>query len=514
MTSGISTPAIARGVHEPRASSRPTLWLLAVFVLSRVGYWLAGVRFDARPLATFFQVLDLDLLRHRLLESIFYLHVQPPAFDVLIGVLLKLFPDSYALALHVLYAAMMLGTGFLLFRLMLALNVAENLALGLAALYLASPGVVLYENFALYEVPIAFLLTASAYLLFRYFRALEMHTPDRQAWANALLWTLFLLLMLRNHFHLLYFVLVFGILIWASPGARRPLFLAGLLPLVLIFGLFFKNWLLFGQFASSTWLGMNASVVTLHNLTPEEGEDLVRRGLISPMSLIPAGAPLGPYKPYIVWPQPTGIPALDEEVTSTNSVNFNHKAIIQIQKAYMRDSLVTLREVPRAYGRSLLYAWFAYFLPPSDFPFFDLNRPKIAVLDRLVNLVFFGQFKDASNRKELRALHAQGESLSLVLYTGTFLLIGLPALFLFGVGNLWKEIREKRAPRARLALLLFVLFNILYLTLVSNLLSSFETNRYRFPIDGFFLILLGMALEAIWRGARSRKVLREQQVPE
>ena len=62
-----------------------------------------------------------------------------------------------------------------------------------------------------------------------------------------------------------------------------------------------------------------------------------------------------------------------------------------------------------------------------------------------------------------------------------------------------------------LALLLFVLFNILYLTLVSNLLSSFETNRYRFPIDGFFLILFGMAVETVRRWwQRPRKTVYEQ----
>jgi hypothetical protein len=277
---------------------------------------------------------------------------------------------------------------------------------------------------------------------------------------------------------------------------------AGVLPLALIFGLFVKNWVLFGQFASSTWLGMNASVVTLHNLTPEEGDDLVRRGLISPMSLIVAGTPLDQYKPYIAWPAPTGIPVLDEEVTSTHSINFNHKALLEIQRIYLRDSLVTLRVMPRTYGRSLLYAWFAYFLPPSDFPNFDLNRPKINGLDRMVNIVFFGQFKDASDRKELRALHAQRENVALVLYTGTFLLIGLPALWLYGVGRLWRDLRRKRGDGATTALLLFLLFNILYLTMVSNLLSSFETNRYRFPIDGFYLILFGMAVDSArhwWR---------------
>jgi hypothetical protein len=39
-----------------------------------------------------------------------------------------------------------------------------------------------------------------------------------------------------------------------------------------------------------------------------------------------------------------------------------------------------------------------------------------------------GQFKYTSDRKDLRAIAAQGGKLSLILYTGIFLLIGLPAL--------------------------------------------------------------------------------------
>ena len=54
-------------------------------------------------------------------------------------------------------------------------------------------------------------------------------------------------------------------------------------------------------------------------------------------------------------------------------------------------------------------------------------------------------------------------------------------------------------PEATAVLLAFMLLNIFYLTAVTNLLSSFENNRYRFQIDGFFLILLGIALEQIRR---------------
>ena len=39
-----------------------------------------------------------------------------------------------------------------------------------------------------------------------------------------------------------------------------------------------------------------------------------------------------------------------------------------------------------------------------------------------------------------------------------------------------------------------MLFNIFFVTGVANTLSSFENNRYRFPLDGYFVTLFGMAV--------------------
>jgi hypothetical protein len=58
------------------------------FGASRAAAYAAGVRFDSSPLAFCWQLVDPDLLRTRLLESLFYLHGQPPLFNLYLGVLL------------------------------------------------------------------------------------------------------------------------------------------------------------------------------------------------------------------------------------------------------------------------------------------------------------------------------------------------------------------------------------------------------------------------------------------
>ena len=58
--------------------------MAAVFVVSRIAYFLAGVRFDITFFEWGWQCLDPELLTNRLLESCYYLHSQPPLFNLFI----------------------------------------------------------------------------------------------------------------------------------------------------------------------------------------------------------------------------------------------------------------------------------------------------------------------------------------------------------------------------------------------------------------------------------------------
>jgi hypothetical protein len=462
-----------------------------LFVLSRLGYYLLGVRFDARPILHYYQFVDPELLKHRLIESMYYLHVQPPGLNIYTGIALKLFPVSYPIALHIAHLVLGLAICWLVYYLMRAFNVNRWIAFALTAWFTVSPGVVLFENYMLYEYVVCFLLAAAAASLWRY--AAGNSLPCLLLFFALLL----ALVLFRNMFHLIYVVAILAALAYVSKGRRQRILLAGALPLLVVVGLYTKNWILFGSFSGSTWLGMNMDTITAHQLTSRESSDLVNLGVISPVSLLDLGSPIELYRPYIQMPARTGIPVMDECVTSTGATNFNCLAFFQVQRAYTRDGLALLRNYPIVYLRSLQAAWFTYFLPAGDFPFFDLNRPRIQALDRFWNVVFFGQFEDASDRKQLRRLAEQGARVSLVLHAGVFLLIGLPALWMWGVTYLVRGLHRKTLDRSSAILIGFLLFNIAYLTAIANLLSSFENNRYRFPFDAFYVVLLGLALQQL-----------------
>ena len=66
---------------------------------------------------------------------------------------------------------------------------------------------------------------------------------------------------------------------------------------------------------------------------------------------------------------------------------------------------------------------------------------------------------------------------------------------------------HRKSLDLEIAILLgFLLFNITYLSGIANFLSSFENNRDRFQLDGFYLVLLGIALEQIRRKFIARSI--------
>ena len=473
---------------------RAYLFLLMVFTISRIIYYWLGVRFDVRPIFHFFQFIDPTLLKDRLLESLLYLHVQPPGFNLYVGLILKLFPAHYAAAFHAVHLLAGAASCCLIYHLMRVCAVSSRLAFLLSSIFTASPGVVLFENFMLYEYMVMFLALAASAALYHLIRSGSL------VYILAFFAAVLALTLVRNVFHLVYLLGMALFVLCAMKDRRKQVVLAGAVPLLLLAGWCSKNLVLFGTFSSSTWLGMTLNAITSHQLTKTEAADLLRRGVISPVSLIDAGAPIASYRPYIGAARATGVPILDEELTAAGATNFNNTVFFAIQRHYEEDAIEILKRHPSAYLRSVEAAWFSYFLPSSDFPFFDLNRPRILALDRFVNFVFFGQFEDASDRKKLRSLAAQGNKAALIPYTGTFLLIGLPALWFSGV----REIKSKALDRPASILIGFLLFNIAYVAVVANFLSCFENNRYRFPCDALFVVLAGLAAERA-RGLRWAK---------
>ena len=75
-----------------------------------------------------------------------------------------------------------------------------------------------------------------------------------------------------------------------------------------------------------------------------------------------------------------------------------------------------------------------------------------------------------------------------------FLLIGFPVLLVFGIYAEAKAIGRKDV--VALVTLIFLVTNILYVSLLITVFGEEDHNRYPFTVDAFYLMLLGLLISS------------------
>jgi 4-amino-4-deoxy-L-arabinose transferase-like glycosyltransferase len=468
--------------------SGPQWWLLVCFAISRVLYLAAGVHFQTKYIVSNFQFLDLACLRTRMLETLYYSHVQPPLMNAVLGVILKVFPTAYGEAFHAFHVLLGAGATLLLYQLMIDLAVRERIAFYVTLAFMLLPGDVLWENYPLYEYQLMFFLLLSSWALFRLYRQ-----PSAKM-SLVFFGALAALAYIRSLYHVYLLIAFVAILCWSLRPAWRAVLAGASVPVLAVLTLYLKNLAIFGFFGCSSWLGANMVVVTAHNIDPEDKAQLIAEGKLPPMSRLEPGDDVAFYAPFVGPLDPTGIQVLDEYTKQEGGyVNTNSMVYLKADPLNREIAKVSMKVRPQAYFKAVGIGIFCYLLPSTDFFHFDDNRAPIRILDRATNVLVFGQMRETT-RKGLRDLRAQGAGLSLLLYTGIFMIVVIPVLLGWGLLLAWKGYPGLPLTVPQNALLIYLLFHITYIIGTTVVLSSFENNRYRFPTDPMYAVLLGTLL--------------------
>ena len=471
---------------ETAPRSVPLAALLGLFVLIHAAYYAAGVRFDTSLMAWQWQFLDVDLLRHHLLQSLWYQHSQPPLFNLFLGLALKIAPHNYPLLMQAAFLLCGAALMLCLFRLMRRLGVSRLPALLVCVFFVSSPAFILYEHYLYYTFPLAAVMALAAVTL-------DAYRETRQIRLAALFFALiFIQCALWSLFHLIYFVAVAGVLVARGGKERGRLLAAAALPFLLLFGLYAKNYVLFGEFSVSSWLGMNLARASVLWLPQETRGEMVADGRLSAASRTEPFMAVENYFDRVPVPAKFAlIPALAQPVKSTGEINFNHYSYIVINNDYLHDDKVVIRASPKNYlAHGVLPAWAIYFTPASNYDALNKNRDKMKPALALYDNLFCGAFP----------------YLDLPAYTPyLFLLLGLPAIFLYGTtAALSPRAKFPALSAAQKRLLLYLCLNILYVAVIGNSLERGENNRFRFVTDSFSLAILALALRYGWNAWRSK----------
>jgi hypothetical protein len=385
-----------------------------------------------------------------------------------------------------------------IFILMKKLGTREDIGFILTVLFMINPSTILYENWLFYTYPVAFLLVLSTLTLLNF-------TDKKQIKGGHAFFNLIaILVLLRNTFQFIWFLLWVGIVAWIKKSYKK-VFLAVLIPFIIIFLLCFKNWVLFKSFSTTSKTATIYQIIFNLVIPNASYEQMVEAAKAKPISftLLPEFCfleDIGEWAFKNVPMKKTGISVLDNYYKRSGFKNFNSVYHIYTAEAVQEDMYYMLKHYPQQSLLASYYGYKIYFFPgPTDVKF--ENREYLASYENIYHFMF--HHLNSINQKGLYNNHLTGyseflelkwDALSSILYCTRVILFVI--IIVFGIRFTYREYKRDKCGKLFLASL-FMVFNIVYLTIISNTFCSIGNNRYRYEIDAFYLIFFGLLLTEI-----------------
>ena len=431
------------------------------FVVSRALAWACGLRYSTEHMDSMMHFIDSELLRSRPLESLFYLHSQPPLFHAFEALVLQLPPAWQGPLLHGSFLALSLTAGLMLLSIGQRLGLPARLAFAIALAFVLLPGVLIYENYFFFTLPLIFCSILACWLLLRALQG--------KSWMPFFM-ALALLCLLKAVFHPVFFGLVLLAIVFYARGRRRQILLAAIPGLVLTLAWPSKNLLVFGRFESSSWLGFGLARKTWHRW-PQAGRlALIQKGLLDPIAAVPLYAGPRAYERALLGPgartKPWGVALLDRYENSAGHPNYHHAIYLQLMPRMRAEALRWMHLAPAFYAEDVLRATREMFRPEVHWG--PVARP-------------YQQIKTYADSVDALRFARLG-------LTG---LTPWTLLCLLAMGSLAMAILRGRAPPdAHLALQAFAVFAWLWICVLGVTLDTGETERFRFSADGLLCVAL------------------------
>jgi hypothetical protein len=461
-------------------------WVISAFALTRLAAFAAGVRFDARALEIYWQVIDPALLLHDLGRSLFYLHSQPPLYNLFLGLVVKLAPGAPAPLFAAIFLVLGLALDLALLALLLRLGVPRVAAVVATIVFLANPGVVLTESWLASAQPVTATLVFAAYFVHRFLEG----GKRRDAFAVSAL--LAAVALTHSAFHLVWCAGAALLLVISAPRAFRLRAAAvGIGVLLVVGSVYYKNWRLYGTPVASSWSGMSLAKLVLGRVPRPRLRALVAEGTLSPVALVRPFSPLDAYPPAWAEVETPDVPVLRQRLKSNGERNLHHFAFLGISRQYLDDAWRFFRLEPETYARNVAIAVAIFSIPTSYNVFFDDNRGRIALWDRLYNRWLLGAAESWFGRNFRPTVPGSPN----VRTESAFLWMLLFACgAVEGARRGVADFRAGGSRRTRGATLLFMAATLVYLSVLVNLVESGENNRMRSMVDPFAIALLAAAL--------------------
>lgn len=467
------------GWLKDRSIGQQLAVLLLTYSLSRVLlYALADITFDLSGLNRFWQLLDPQFLKDDLISSLFYLHSQPPLFNLFSGVVLKLFPDSYPLVFQACFHLLSLLGYWALYRALILRGVNPSQAFMASTLFIILPSTLLYENWFSYTWVIACLMCYAAYMLAKFQYA------GRVCYLLVFFLVLGVICWTRSLFHLVYMVAISVlVIVMVNKTQRLKVVSVAIFVLLLTSTLYVKNLVVFDFFGASSWAGMSFWKMTKceSETFSENQHRLADIEEFSSMRAYEFAFENG-------WLENPGLshPALNQIFKSTGAINLNHQGFIPIAREYSHIAMTCLNENPKDYVIRAIGAWGVFSKPSWEYFFLEESRADIEAYLQLTTL------------QDLR-FYIENDVLGLPRkfdFPMSSLLL-IPAVYLFVTFvyllRLFNVVTGKEA-KENIIFDTFLVATIWYVGLIGNSMEYGENHRFR--VCAGFIIYLATILSA------------------
>jgi hypothetical protein len=326
-------------------------WLVVYLLV-----WATGQRFSTAYLDYGWQLIPWDILSARPLQSVWFLHIQPPLWNLTLGGLAKVSPLSDAITLQALQAAFgAVGAAC-------AATIARRCRLGLGAsvavalVATANPEVLRNAFEPTYELATSTLLLAVVVVLARF-----TADPSWRRGPVLLAAAGTAVVLTRSLYHPLWLaVLLVAALVLARRHLdRRQVLAAVAVPVLLIGGWMAKNQALYGRPTLSSWFGMNLQRAVIPPLDRDDLQRMYDEGEVSDIALI---GPFGAYDLYAPV-MPACTPDHDDPSVATAtrttdefSPNFNFECYLPVFDQAGDDAWAVIRHHPGTFLEGRLWS--------------------------------------------------------------------------------------------------------------------------------------------------------------
>lgn len=472
------------------------LALVLLFILSRLLFSIKGGAFIATPLFFAKQFLDPELLQHDLAKSLFYLHSQPPLFNLFLGLVLKSSPLP-ALSFDLLFKTAGLLIPLLFFGILTTLGINAHLACLATLVFMLNPTLILYEHLLYYTyIEVLCVLLAVFFLL-------QWLTRSGISFLILFWLSLLWLGMMRSLFHPVFFLAAaLALALYLARRAHRillarQLLLASLIVLIPLTLLCLKNAAVFGFWGTSSWDGMSLWI-KVNGYAPETLEEFYAGGMISEKAVRAGLDTFQPISHYYGEDELEGMdchhPADCNEWKSTGKPNYNHRGYVQLSKQLWKDASSLIAEKPLlfAYYTFVSYSLMLWHASDSVTALFTNNMQVVERLEGVYRYLY-GGFLGVESKRSTQ-------------YQWWMRTVLISALFLCCYAStLYAAVRKgDTLPCGTVTVCLLCLLIHAYTLSVSSLIEFGENNRFRVPADPAFLVLVAGNL-VIWRDLFKRK---------